>query len=1306
MTGSNPNPAFLKEQAQAMLQQNQLQPAKAMYTRICEIDGGDAQSWHMLGVINVHLGSMEEAAAAWRQAVAVKPDFAEGHCNLANALFCLGRREEAVEHYRQTLRLQPDYSEALNNMGTALNELNRLDEAAQCYETALGLAPTALLHYNLANVRTRQQRLGEAVTQYQRALALEPERPELYNNLGNALRHLGRYADAEASYREALKLQPDHAMAHEAHANLGTVLLQLNRYDEAQASYAKALALKPDFPAAVAGQANVLEKQGQYEQAHALLRPYLDADAADANMILSFAYLCRHVGRSDEAVQRMERMLAGGGPALDVYDHILLHFAVGKLLDAAGEYDRAFDHYRQGNALADRRFDLEEHVRHTEAFMETYSKEFMARAPRAAHRPGAERLVFIVGMPRSGTSLVEQILASHPAVFGAGELEEIYAITTDLPAALDTRTPYPRCVESLTADQCGEQAQRYLDYVAGLASPEALRVTDKMPANFLHLGLINQLFPEARIIHCVRDPLDTCLSCYFQHFAEGQSFTYDLAQLGAYYRQYRRLMAHWREVIDLPMMEVRYEDLVADQEGISRALVQFCGLDWDERCLRFHETRRLVATASYDQVRQPLYDRSVERWRHYEGHLAPLRKGLDEPAVWETSPEAMAHRDPQRDAAYSAKQRAFKCLQAGELDEAKALYSEASRLNPEDGEAWFMLGTLNGQLGLVQEAEGCLRRAVALQPGRPEAHFNLGKALEDQGHDEQALACYRQAVQLKPDFTAAHAQLGNLLQAQGQHEEAVASQREVVRLAPEMAEAHYNLGNAYKETKRYAEAIAAYRQALWLKPDFAEAHNNLGLALTERYQYRKAEAAYREALQLRPDFADAFHNLANLLNKMGRYIDAILAYRESLRLKPDQVDVLNNLGTALIQIANLDEAMACHQRAAQIDPGNRRAAIGEANILEKQGRHEQAYARLRPFLDAEHVDAFTAAVFAAMCRPLGRCDEAIALLEQLLAQTPPLSDDYRAVLHGELGNLYDKKGEYETAFANVARGNEIKARLWPFDIEAHHRRIEALIKTFTRDFLAAAPRATHGSERPVFIVGMPRSGTSLVEQILASHPDVFGAGELEELHRIVAELPAATGSKAAYPQAVQEMTVDQCDRLAARYLDHLSELAPPPAAARVTDKMPSNFLHLGLIAMLFPEARIIHCVRDPLDTCLSCFFQNFSPGLSYTFDLDHLGTFYRNYRRLMTHWQQVLDTPILEVRYEDLVNDQEAVSRGLVEHCGLAWDERCLRFHETSRAVATASYDQVRQPLYSRSVERWRHYERQLEPLRRALAQE
>ena len=321
----------------------------------------------------------------------------------------------------------------------------------------------------------------------------------------------------------------------------------------------------------------------------------------------------------------MKRVLTDSAEKLSNYEQVSLHFGLGRLLDAADRYEEAFAHYRQGNTLKHEVFSPADHARYVDDIIATYNSDFMAKAPRANN--DSTRPLFIIGMPRSGTTLVEQILVSHPQVAGGGELTFMNDIVRELPSLLGVSAPYLQSLAALTAEVCDRASRYYLDRIATISS-DARYVTDKMPGNFMYLGLIALLFPRARIIHCGRDPLDTCLSCYFQYFPAGHPYAYDLDHLGGYYRQYQRLMQHWRTVIRLPMLEVQYQDLVADQERVSREIIAFCDLPWDERCLRFHETGRVVHTLSYDQVRQPLNQRSVGRWRHYDRFLAPLKKHL------------------------------------------------------------------------------------------------------------------------------------------------------------------------------------------------------------------------------------------------------------------------------------------------------------------------------------------------------------------------------------------------------------------------------------------------------------------------------------------------------------------------------------------------------------------------------------------------------------------------------------------------------------------------------------------------------
>ena len=295
------------------------------------------------------------------------------------------------------------------------------------------------------------------------------------------------------------------------------------------------------------------------------------------------------------------------------------------MYDSAREYDLAFTHYQQANAAKRWQFDAEQHRADTDNFIALHSPEFMAGLPRASIR--SARPIFVVGMMRSGTTLTEQILASHPAVFGAGELPDIVEMANSLPATLNTDIPYPQCMALLTQAKLDELAQRYLERLAEF-SADASRVVDKAPVNFRHLGLIELMFPDAHVIHCLRDPRDSCLSMYFTDFVHSHEYSSDLANLGSFYRDYRRVTRHWRNISKIPLLEVQYEELVAEPEATIRRIVAFCGLEWDDRCLNFHKSKRYINTPSYDQVRQPIYKKSAGRWKNYARHLEPLIEAL------------------------------------------------------------------------------------------------------------------------------------------------------------------------------------------------------------------------------------------------------------------------------------------------------------------------------------------------------------------------------------------------------------------------------------------------------------------------------------------------------------------------------------------------------------------------------------------------------------------------------------------------------------------------------------------------------
>ncbi len=581
--------ASLAEKALELIKRGDLVAARSLYEQICALDAQDAQARMMLGTIQARTGDLTGAENMLRQALALQPDSLQVHMNLANVLVPLGKLDEAADCYRNALRLNPELAEAYIRLAFVLQALSNYRESA---------------------------------TNCQKALSINPNFPGAHHVMAVSLVALGEWDEAVLSFERALQMKPDYI---DAHLGLASVLLTQGKVEAARATCERALQLDPANTDAIALSAYIANRAGDREKAFQLLSPLVQRDIPQVNIAVTFAVISRDLGRQVEAIELMEKTL-DSNPALSATGRINLHFNLGMLHDNIRQHDKAFFHFQQGNMLKPLAFNQMEYARLIERIIAIHVPESMAQMPRTRLHSG--RPVFIVGMVRSGTTLVEQILSSHPDVYGAGELPDVTEIARTLPGFLGTDDRYPECLSKLTQEAVDVMAKRYVDRLAQIA-PGAGRVTDKLPGNFMYLGLIELLFPGAHVIHCMRDPTDTCLSAYFQDFANSHPYAYDLSNLGAFYRGYLKLMAHWRTVIHLPLLEIKYEDLIADQEQVTRALVEFCGLEWDSRCLQFHETKRFVGTASNDQVNRPLYKHSVARWKNYERYLEPLLTALN-----------------------------------------------------------------------------------------------------------------------------------------------------------------------------------------------------------------------------------------------------------------------------------------------------------------------------------------------------------------------------------------------------------------------------------------------------------------------------------------------------------------------------------------------------------------------------------------------------------------------------------------------------------------------------------------------------
>jgi len=610
-------------------------------------------------------------------------------------------------------------------------------------------------------------------------------------------------------------------------------------------------------------------------------------------------------------------------------------------------------------------------------------------------------------------------------------------------------------------------------------------------------------------------------------------------------------------------------------------------------------------------------------------------------------------------------QRGIALQTAGDLEGAAALYEAVVAEAPTHVRALGLLGSVQLLRGRPDLAAATFGRLVAAAPGHPEGHHSLGLARRAKGDAAGAEAAFRRVLSLQPDHAGAHTRLGALRLERGDADGAVPHLERAVALAGRAPEPRHLLARAREAQGHTEEALERL------------------LAVTQRS----------------PDYLPAHVHAGRLFGARGAHAEAVRHYRRWTELDPEAVAAWVSLGLALTAAGELDEAEAALDRALALDPDSERALACKANVLEHRGDVAAAWALLAPRVEAGATGTETVAVFAALAPRLDRVDQALALIERRLGEE--VQDvRQREALHFAAGRLYDRRGDWDQAFRHFAGSKALRRS--PFDRAGHAARIDGLIRAYGAGALARLPRATNRYRLPLFIVGMPRSGTTLVEQILASHPKVFGAGERPDITWYTQRLPAMLGDRAPYPECVADVDRATLDTLAERYHEAMRRLAP--AADRVTDKMPHNFLHLGLIALLLPGSRVIHMMRDARDTCLSCYFQEFAGDHPYTQDLGDLGFFYREYERLMAHWREVLPIPMLDVRYEDLVADQEAQSRRVVEFAGLEWDDRCLRFHETDRTVVTASHAQVRRPMYRDSLARWRRYEAHLGPLLAALA--
>lgn len=681
----------------------------------------------------------------------------------------------------------------------------------------------------------------------------------------------------------------------------------------------------------------------------------------------------------------------------------------------------------------------------------------------------------------------------------------------------------------------------------------------------------------------------------------------------------------------------------------------------------------------------------------------------------------------------------FSHYQAGRLRKATDYCQAILSTQPQHPDALHLLGMTCHQQGNNLTAIDFIKQAITITPNQFFYHLNLGNIYFTEKDHTAAEACYQKALKLNPKFvpTMIHAaenlsqcqqhqeaishykmalihepnnpavltSLGNSLLANGIIEEAIATLRHLVKVAPTKAESYYNLGGALMRFGDMEGAAAQFNKSLQLRPDFVEAFYNLELAAENTLHPRKSPTEqinfYKKALIAEPNHPVATTGLGNALLAAGMTGKAITTLRKLVKTTPNRAESYYSLGKVLTRSGKTAEAAEQYLQAIKLQPDYVNAYHSLGLAYEYLGRQDEAVANYRKALTINPSNCISHYQLAKNQKHRDK-DADIVAMEQLF-NAGRLGHDDRMLLAYGLGKSHEDIKLYEQAFEFLEEANKLKRATYRYNISADKAYFEETKKVYSQALFKRWAKAGTAEEGAIFVLGMPRSGTSLVEQILASNPSVYGAGELPTLQTILVKNHHSATGGVNLKNLQKIISAPLLKEMGLEYLSQTKKLTHEKGIKYIVDKMPHNFLQIGMIKLILPNAKIIHCKRHPMDNCLSIYKNLFNSGHQYAYNQKELGQYYRLYQKLMAHWRAVLPDLIYDISYEDLVADQEKQSRALFKFCGIPWDKKSLTFHKTNRSVTTLSSSQVRRPIYKDSVRLWRKYEDRLKELAKAL---
>ncbi|MDC3360789.1 tetratricopeptide repeat protein [Candidatus Thioglobus sp.] len=632
----------------------------------------------------------------------------------------------------------------------------------------------------------------------------------------------------------------------------------------------------------------------------------------------------------------------------------------------------------------------------------------------------------------------------------------------------------------------------------------------------------------------------------------------------------------------------------------------------------------------------------------------------------------------------------------GQLDVAITNYKEAITIKPDYAKAHFNLAGSLHDLGQLETAVQSYQKALEIDASYTEAYNNLGNVYQELKQFDSAVQSYQKALEIKPDYVAAQYSLGNTFMELGQLEEAVKSYKAALKLKPDFVEAINNLGITFFKLHQLDDAIRSYEKAIALDPDFADAHNNIGIVFSELGQLDAAIMSYKAAITLQFDYAEAHYNLGLIFHDLKRLDEATQSYKTAIAFQSDYADAHYNLGILYHDVGQLKMAIDSIKMAIKINPENADTHKYLGNTFQSNGQIDEA---IKCYEKALSINPFHADAHRNLStiKNYIHDDDQINLMQDLLLNGN-LSQSDLVHINFALAKANEDLGKKDDLFKSLNEGNRLRKEELNYSLNKdldEHSNLKRLININLSNSKESV-KFKSSKIRPIFIVGMPRSGTSLVEQILSSHQKIHGAGELSTLNNLIVPIIS--------DYILKDKKVPEDSYLSVRndYLSYISRLNVSETI--ITDKMPTNFRYIGFILKAFPEAKIIHLNRDSRAICWSIYKSYFpGEGLGWAFNMKDLAGYYNSYIDLMTFWHQLFPRKIYDICYEDLTTNQEEETRKLLKYCELEWDDNCLNFHNNKRAVKTTSSLQVRKKMYQGSSEVWKKYESYLQPLIKVL---